>query len=148
MKSERDFVRVPFFVYIHATESNMANIGNQSIGNLNILLKQGNTEIFNLSFNTVLPDGTKEPIDLTQYTAIKMDVKDKVDVNSASFVSWTLGDGLTITGADNNVLSFTFGEEFVSSQNNQWYYDILFTSPDGKTTLVGGMVKIRLVVTS
>jgi hypothetical protein len=55
----------------------MANIGNQSIGNLNLFVKQGNTQTFRLAFNNVLPNGTKEPIDLDQYTEIKMDVKPK-----------------------------------------------------------------------
>ena len=59
----------------------MANIGSQSIGSLNIFLKQGNTQTFRLAFNNVLPDGTKEPIDLNQYTEIKLDVK------SSSFIS-------------------------------------------------------------
>jgi hypothetical protein len=126
----------------------MANIGSQSIGNLNIFLKQGNTQVFRLAFNNVLPDGTKEPIDLTQYTSIKMDVKNKVNVTVTPFISWEVGDGLTITGDDDNILTFTFSNEFLTSQNDKWSYDILFTDSDGNTTLVGGLINIRQVVTS
>jgi hypothetical protein len=123
------------------------NIGSQSIGNLNIFLKQGNTQRFRLAFNNVLPDGTKEPIDLNQYTEIKLDVKSKVDVNATPFISWDLTDGLTIEGDDDNVLSFTFTDEFLASQSDKWNYDILFTDVDGNLTMVGGIINIRRVVT-
>jgi hypothetical protein len=125
----------------------MANIGSQSIGNLNIFLKQGNTQTFRLAFNNVLPNGTKEPIDLNQYTEIKLDVKSKVDVNATPFISWDLDDGLTIEGDDDNVLAFTFTDEFLASQSDKWNYDILFTDADGNLTIVGGIINIRRVVT-
>jgi hypothetical protein len=125
----------------------MANIGNQSIGNLNLFVKQGNTQTFRLAFNNVLPNGDKEPIDLEQYTDIKMDVKTQIDVNAVPFISWTVGDGLTIEGDDDNVLAFTFSDEFLESQGYQWDYDILFTDVDGNTTLVGGIINVRRVVT-
>jgi hypothetical protein len=126
----------------------MANIGNQSVGNLNLFIKQGNTKTFRLSFNNVLPNGSKTPIDLTTYSEIKMDVKTKVDINTSPFISWTIDDGLTIEGDDNNVLSFTFSNEFLASQSDKWYYDILFTDGDGNQTLVGGIVNVRRVVTA
>jgi hypothetical protein len=125
----------------------MANTGSQSIGSLNIFLKQGNTQTFRLAFNNVLPNGTKEPIDLNQYTEIKLDVKSKVDVNATPFISWDLADGLTIEGDDDNVLAFTFTDEFLASQSDKWYYDILFTDADGNMTMVGGIINIRRVVT-
>jgi hypothetical protein len=123
------------------------NIGSQSIGSLNIFLKQGNTQTFRLAFNNVLPNGTKEPIDLTQYTEIKLDVKSKVDVNATPFISWDLTEGLTIEGDDDNVLSFTFTDEFLASQSDKWNYDILFTDADWNLTIVGGIINIRRVVT-
>jgi hypothetical protein len=125
----------------------MANIGNQFIGNLNLFVKQGNTQTFRLAFNNVFPNGTKEPIDLEQYTDIKMDVKSQVDVNAVPFISWTIGYGLSIEGDDDNVLVFTFSDEFLDSQSYQWDYDILFTDLDGNTTLVGGIINVRRVVT-
>jgi hypothetical protein len=123
------------------------NIGSQSIGSLNIFLKQGNTQTFRLAFNNVLPNGTKEPIDLNQYTEIKLDVKSKVDVNATPFISWDLDEGLTIEGDDDNVLAFTFTDEFLASQSDKWNYDILFTDADGNLTMVGGIINIRRVVT-
>ncbi|MEY3421061.1 MAG: hypothetical protein RIR48_1350 [Bacteroidota bacterium] len=125
----------------------MANIGDQSIGNLNIFVKQGNTKNITLSFYDVLPDKTKVPIDLTTYSEIKMDIKSKIDVNATPFVSWTIDDGLTIIGDNNNVLSFTFDTQFLASQSDKWYYDILFTDGDGNDTLVGGIINVRRVVT-
>jgi hypothetical protein len=125
----------------------MANTGSQSIGSLNIFLKQGNTQTFRLAFNNVLPNGTKEPIDLNQYTEIKLDVKSKVDVNATPFISWDLTEGLTIEGDDDNVLAFTFTDEFLASQSDKWNYDILFTDADGNLTMVGGIINIRRVVT-
>jgi hypothetical protein len=95
----------------------------------------------------VLPNGDKEPIDLEQYTDIKMDVKSQVDVNAVPFISWTIGYGLSIEGDDDNVLVFTFSDEFLDSQSYQWDYDILFTDADGNTTLVGGIINVRRVVT-
>ena len=124
----------------------MPNIGDQNIGNLNILLKQKNNKPITLTFYNRI-DGVKVPIDLTQYTAIKMDVKTKVDISLDAFISWTVGYGLTISGTDNNVLSFEFTDEFVPTQLDIWYYDILFTDVDDNETLVGGTIKVRPVVT-
>jgi hypothetical protein len=42
---------------------------------------------------------------------------------------------------------FTFSDEFLDSQSYQWDYDILFTDADGNTTLVGGIINVRRVVT-
>jgi len=125
----------------------MANLIAQSIGGLDLYIKQGNTQNFKLSFDNVLPNGTLEPIDLTQYTSIKMDVKSKVDVNVVAFISWSVGNGLIIEGTDNNILSFTFGEEFLASQATEWVYDTLFTEDTNKETLVGGKIYIKRVVT-
>jgi len=125
----------------------MAQIGSQSIGNLNIVLKQGNTQRFRLAFYNVLPDGTKVPIDLNQYTEIKMDVKAKVDVNATPFISFSLGYGLTIEGDNDNYLAFEFSDEFLATQSDRWFYDILFTDSNENTTLVGGLINVRRVVT-
>ena len=122
------------------------NIGDQNIGNLNLFLKQGNTKTFTLSFYNRV-NGVRTPIDLTQYSSIKMDVKSKVNINTDPFISWYLDYGLTISGDDNNVLSFTFDEEFKVTQQVTWYYDILFTDVNGNNTLVGGTINDKKVVT-
>lgn len=122
-------------------------IGNQSLARVKLLVKQGNTAPFNLKFSTRLPNGEKEPLDLTQFTSIKMDVKKSVNINEEPFLTFDLTDGLTISGDDNNILEFTFEEEFTSSQNTRWFYDILFTGADGNTTIVGGEISIQLLVT-
>jgi len=125
----------------------MANIGSQNIGNLRILIKQGNTQNFKLKFSDVLPDGTKVPIDLTAYTSIKMDIKSKIDVALTAFISWTVGNGLTIEGDFDDVLSFTFSNQFLTTNQDKWFYDILFTDGSGKDTLIGGEINVKRVVT-
>ncbi len=126
----------------------MATIGNQSIGDLKILLKQGNTQTIRLKFSNLLPDDSTEPIDLTQYEAIKMQVKSQINVNLTPLITWTVGSGLTIEGDDNEILSFTFNQELLQTDFNVLYYDILFTETNGKTTLIGGEISNRKVVTS
>ena len=125
----------------------MASIGTQSIGKLQIYLKQGNTQTIALKFSNKLPDGTLEPIDLTTYTAIKMDVKKEVNMNLLPFISWSLNNGLTITGDNDDVLQFTFNQEFTTTTQSKWFYDILFTDNEGKTTLVGGEILVKQLVT-
>jgi hypothetical protein len=126
----------------------MASIGTQSIGKLQIYLKQGNTQTIALKFSNKLPDGTLEPIDLTSYTFIKMYVKKQIDINTAPFILWDLDSGLNIIGDNNDVLEFTFNQEFSNITHPKWYYDILFIDEQERNTLIGGEILIRQVVTT
>jgi hypothetical protein len=126
----------------------MTTLGSHQIGNINILLKQANTQTISLAFKKRLPDDSLEPVDLTQYSSIVMNVKDKLDSSVKPFLSFSLGDGLTILGDNDEILSFTFTRQFVKADQTVFYYDILFTDSSGSNTLVGGEIKIRKVVTS
>jgi hypothetical protein len=113
-------------------------------GNAKLSLIQGNAKTFSFNFSNVLPDGTKEPFDLSQYEEMRMDVKSKVDIDIEPLFTFTLEDGLTISGDDNEILSFTLEDQFNDTKITKWFFDILF---DGKLTLLGGEINILNVVT-
>jgi hypothetical protein len=114
------------------------------IGYVKLSLIQGNQKTFSFNFANVLPDGTKEPLDLSEYEGVRMDVKSKVDIDIEPLFTFTLGSGLTISGDDNEILSFTLEDEFNDTKITKWFFDILF---DGKLTLLGGEINITNVVT-
>lgn len=91
-------------------------------GELNISNVQGNYFPVTLEFK----DGDTNPIDLTQYTDIIMEVKELYSVNYPAFITFTVGAGLTISGASNELLSFTLDSDFWEKQVQNWVYDITF----------------------
>ena len=105
----------------------MANLLGPKQGVLNINSIQGNYLSVPLEFK----NGTT-PIDLTQFVAIKMEIKRTYNVNETAFITFTVGNGLTISGADNNVLTFVLDEEFWNSQTTRWVYDITFENNLGE----------------
>lgn len=125
----------------------MANIQSTRLGRLDINLIQGDNKAVSLVFRDKDPLGVLTPIDLRTYSTIKMDIKTKVDVNETPFISWTVGNGLTISGASFNVLNFEFGQQFNTSQNLEWYYDIKFIKASKVMHLIEGVVRVQRVVT-
>lgn len=125
----------------------MATIAKDQIGVLDINLIQGDDKTVTLTFQTLNLAGGQVPLDLRQYSAIRLDVKSQKDVNERPFFSFTLGNGLTVSGADFNVLTFEFTTQFVSTEQNVWFYDIKFTSVDGVKHLVEGSINIQKIVT-
>jgi hypothetical protein len=117
------------------------------IGVLNIELRQGDTRPIFLTFNQTPPSGGSEPMDLTGFTAIRLDVKTRKDIAEAPFVSWQIGNGLTISGSDNNILSFQFNAEFTRTAAPGWFYDIKFTRPSGIMHLIEGTITVQPVAT-
>lgn len=105
----------------------MANLLGPKQGVLNINSIQGNYLSVPLEFK----NGTN-PIDLTQFVAIKMEIKRTYNVNETAFITFTVGDGLTISGVDNNILTFVLDEEFWNSQTTRWVYDITFENSLGE----------------
>ena len=105
----------------------MANLLGPKQGVLNISNVQGNYLSVPLEFK----NGTT-PIELTQFVAIKMEIKRTYNVNETAFITFTVGNGLTISGADNNVLTFVLDEEFWNSQTTRWVYDITFENSLGE----------------
>jgi hypothetical protein len=106
----------------------MANLNAFKQGVLNISSVQGNY----LEVPLVFKDGAGDPIDLTAYTEIKMEIKKTYNVNEDAFLVFTVGDGLTISGDDNEILTFVLDEYFWESQTTRWVYDIVFENAQGE----------------
>jgi hypothetical protein len=102
-----------------------------------------------LSVPTTWTDGLDQPIDLTDFTEIKMEVKKTYNVNETPFLAFTVGDGLEISGDDNNILTFVCDEVFWTSQTTRWVYDITFeTSTGEKYTYLKGNITVVLTASS
>jgi len=117
------------------------------IGILNIKLIRGNNKIYNLAFFDTSLDGLDVPIDLTVYDSITMDVKKDKNIDATIIQTYTIGDGLTISGDDDNILEINFERNFTTTNDTQYYYDILFEKDDIFQTLVGGVINITPIVT-
>lgn len=114
----------------------MANLNAFKQGELTIKNVQGNYLEVPLSFSTL---GT--PIDLTEYVEIRMEIKKTFNVNETAFLVFTVGDGLTISGDNNETLTFILDEDFWASQNTRWVYDITFENSLGqKYTFLKGTI--------
>jgi hypothetical protein len=123
----------------------MANLNGPKQGVLNITLVQGNY----LSVTTTWKNGLEQPIDLTTFDAIRMEVKKTYNVNETPFLTFTVGNGLTISGTDDNILTFVLGEEFWNSQTTKWVYDIVFETATGeKYTYLKGTITVNLTASS
>ena len=125
----------------------MASISSDKLGVLNITLNQGDNKSVSLIFRNRDPLGAYTPIDLMQYSEIKMDVKETIDINAIAFISWSVVTGLTISGDNNEILSFEFEQEFYESQNTQWFYDIKFIKNSKVMHLIKGVVNVNKVTT-
>jgi len=122
----------------------MANLNAPSQGVLNINNIQGNYLEVPLQFKL---NGT--PINLTTYLGIKMEIKKTYNVNEVAFLTFTVGQGLTISGVDNNILTFILDETFWDSQTTKWVYDITFENADGeKYTYLKGTISNVLTASS
>lgn len=125
----------------------MASIQSDKLGVLNINLNQGDNKSVSLVFKDKDVLGVLTPIDLTQYSSIKMDIKETIDINENSFISWDIITGLTISGDNNEILSFEFEQEFYESQNTQWFYDLKFIKDSKVRHLVKGVINVNRVTT-
>ncbi len=122
----------------------MANLNSPKQGILNISNVQGNYLAVPLQFKS-----GGNPIDLTDFSEIKMEVKRTYNVNETPFLTFTLNNGLIISGTDNNVLTFILDETFWNSQNTKWVYDITFEKSNGeKYTYIKGTITNTLTASS
>ena len=114
----------------------MANLNAFKQGVLNISSVQGNYLSVPMEFKSL-----DTPIDLTDYVEIRMEIKKTFNVNEEAFLVFTVGDGLTISGDDNEILTFVLDEYFWNSQTTRWVYDITFENDDGeKYTFIKGTI--------
>lgn len=119
----------------------MAQLASPVQGILDISNVQGNDYEIILEFYDELDD----PIDLTLYQAIKMEIKEIYSVRDCAFLTFDLTDGLTISGVDNNVLSFSLDAEFWRTQIKNFVYDIVFTNQaDENYTFIKGTINNTL----
>jgi hypothetical protein len=123
----------------------MANLNSPKQGILNITIIQGNY----LEVPTTWKNGQGQPIDLTSFDAIRMEVKKTYNVNETAFLTFTVGNGLTISGADDNILTFVLGDVFWNSQTTKWVYDMTFETATGeKYTYLKGTITVNLTASS
>jgi hypothetical protein len=114
----------------------MAKLNGPIQGVLNISNVQGNYLEVPMQFKS----GTT-PIDLTQFVEIRMEIKKTFNVNETAFLDYTVGNGLEISGDDNEVLTFILNEDFWNSQESRWVYDITFENGAGeKYTFIKGTI--------
>jgi hypothetical protein len=123
----------------------MANLNAPKQGVLNITLVQGNY----LKVPTTWKNGLGQPIDLTTFDAIRMEVKKTYNVNETPFLTFTVGNGLTISGVNSNILKFVCDDVFWNSQTTKWVYDIVFETATGeKYTYLKGTITVVLTASS
>jgi len=123
----------------------MANLNAPKQGVLNITLVQGNY----LEVPTTWKNGLDQPIDLTDFDAIRMEVKKTYNVNETPFLTFTVGNGLTISGVNSNILTFVCDDVFWDSQTTKWVYDITFETALGeKYTYLKGTITVVLTASS
>ena len=123
----------------------MANLNAPKQGVLNITLVQGNY----LEVPTTWKNGLGQPIDLDDFDAIRMEVKKTYNVNETPFLTFTVGNGLEISGTDNNILTFFCDDVFWDSQTTKWVYDITFQTALGeKYTYLKGTITVVLTASS
>ena len=119
----------------------MANLNAFKQGILNISNIQANY----LSVPLTFINGADEPIDLTQYVEIRMEIKKGYNVNEEAFLVFTLDSGLTISGDNNETLTFVLDEYFWESQNEDWVFDIVFKTVEGEYfTFIKGTINNTL----
>jgi hypothetical protein len=122
----------------------MANLNSPKQGVLNVSNIQGNYLEVPMEFKS-----GGNPIDLTIFDAIRMEVKKTYNVNETPFLTFTVGNGLTISGANNNILTFILDEDFWQSQTTKWVYDITFETASGeKYTYIKGTITVNLTASS
>jgi len=116
------------------------------IGTANIELIQGNSATVRLTFEDLLPAGLV-PLDLAKFDEIRLDVKKDALLESPVILALSIGDGLTITGDDENTLEIVFSRSFIGTDIRKLRYDILFVEGAVYATLIGGSINITGAVT-
>ena len=105
----------------------MANIGNPTQGVINVSNVQGNYLEVPMQFNA-----SGNPIDLTAFEDIRMEIKLTYNTNESPFLVFDLESGLTISGANNNILTYVLDDTFWNNPTKKFVYDITFKTVDGK----------------
>jgi len=102
-----------------------------------------------LIFTSEDGSGNEVPHDLTAYDDILMQAKARPAYSAKVLVDWSLGDGLKITGTDDNILKvdFTWSRVQALTPVRNYYYDIRFVIDGEVDTLLKGKIQPQNSVT-
>jgi hypothetical protein len=118
--------------------SSYTSTADRSIGKYDFVVRQNQDHNVDFRF-----DEDAVALDLTQFSAIKLQVK--LRKGSPALFSLSLGEGLTITGANHNVL----GTKFTAAQTallncESYYYDVLMSKPTSNVYYLEGKITVKL----
>jgi hypothetical protein len=117
--------------------SSYTSTANRSIGKYDFVARQNQDHNVDFRF-----DEESVALDLTQFMAIKLQVKR--EKGSPALFSLSLGTGLTITGADNNVLATKFTAAQTALLNcESYYYDVLMSKPTSNVYYLEGKITVK-----
>lgn len=95
-----------------------------------------------------LVDETETPIDLTIYDNIKMELRRGTNRRTMLIGTFTIGDGLTIGGDNNNELVINYPTTITDELSTGKYYrDIRFVSGSDVQTLLEGVIIVTENIT-
>lgn len=130
----------------------MADAIKDVIGEFNIAVVQFNTKSVALSFKFKdLDTELFEPWDLKQFESIEMQVRYQPSVGKKLYYTFALGDDLSISGQNDEVLLMDFDAGFYQNRmKSTYYYDALFTYKNngGVKTIFGGKIEVNLRTTT
>lgn len=118
-----------------ALSSQLISSGN--IGKYDFSVRQNQNHTIGLTFvkNTA-------PMNLSVYSAIKLQVKPSK--HSSAIISLQIGDGLTLSGAESNVLNIALSAAQTKELCNEtYYYDILFVGASSNVYYVEGKITVK-----
>jgi hypothetical protein len=113
-----------------------------------IEIKRGETYNIVLTF-TEDADPTPLPIDLSIYDNIKADFREGPAEYSTLVFSKELGDGITISGDDDNILTISISSADTElMQEGNYYFDIRFTAGAAVSIEVEGIFNVTQNITA
>lgn len=94
------------------------------------------------------PAGDPTPVDLSIYDNIRCDIREKASFTSRLIVRKELGDGVTISGIDNDslLIEFTANNSELFDEGS-YYYDITFYVGSNPFTDLKGEILINVNIT-
>lgn len=112
-------------------------ISKGAIGKVDLKIRQNQTFRFDLKFIV-----SGQALNLLDYLSIKMQFKDRKE--SGAIISLSIGNGLIVSGDDNNILSVELtADQTAKFCNDEYYHDIVFESVDSKIYYIEGKAIIE-----
>ena len=116
----------------------MANFSSIYAAELNITIYRGDTQSISVTFTD--PNDGDGALDLSAYSTLLMQIKQTS--SSASLLDLSLGSGLTVSGASNNVLTIDLTSAQASLSAGTYKYDIegITADPITRTIMQGNFI--------